>query len=119
MVNAITSGATSYASSNMQAAPIQQTGSTNSSQGSARSTTTAADTVQLSASAQAHAMQQQGMNVKTIAANMGVSTQDVDSYLGISSSATGGGGSGSQTLQSVASKVTVHGPQTYLHGSAS
>ncbi len=55
-------------------------------------------------------MQQQGMAVKTIAANMGITTQDVDSYLGLSSATSGGGGGGLSTLQGIAAKVRVNGP---------
>jgi len=50
------------------------------------------DTVQLSPTAQASAMQQQGMSVTEIASSMGTTTAEVDSYLGIVASSSSGGG---------------------------
>ena len=41
------------------------------------------DTVHLSQTAQATALHHQGMSVKQIAANLGITAQEVDSYLGI------------------------------------
>src|ERR1700728_2579472 len=50
------------------------------------------DTVQLSPTAQATAMQQQGMSVMEIASSMDLTTAEVDSYLGIAASTSSGGG---------------------------
>lgn len=108
MVNGISNSGSTSALTNVHTAGIQQTQPTSTKASS--QTTAAGDTAQLSAAAQAHAMQQAGMSVKAIAANMGISTQDVDSYLGISSISSAGGDNGAATLQSVAAKVTIHGP---------
>jgi hypothetical protein len=58
------------------------------------SSTAAADTVELSETAQATALHQQGESVKEIASNLGVTTQVVNGYLGITTTAiiSGGGG---------------------------
>jgi hypothetical protein len=50
---------------------------------------TSSDSVQLSDTAQVAAMNQQGMSVKFIASNMGLTTAEVDSYLGITASSGG------------------------------
>lgn len=50
------------------------------------------DSVQLSATASVAAMHSDGMTVNQIAASSGLTTAEVDSYLGISTSATAGGG---------------------------
>jgi hypothetical protein len=42
-----------------------------------------ADTVEISDSAQAIALNQQGQSVSQIAVSLGITTQEVDSYLGI------------------------------------
>ena len=108
MVNAISSTSASYASAATQAVAATQT------QANAASTTPAAspqaDSVELSPVATAVAMHQQGMQVSTIAANMGITTKAVDSYLGITSSGSGGGGGGTSELQSVAARTKVLGP---------
>jgi hypothetical protein len=44
-------------------------------------------------------MQQQGMAVKAIAANMGITTQTVNSYLGITSTSSGGAGGAAAVAQ--------------------
>lgn len=56
----------------------------------------AEDTVQLSTTAQVAALHTSGMSVKQIAASEGMTTQEVDSYLGITttSAPSGGGGGG-------------------------
>ena len=121
MVNAISSSATSYSRESTQAGAVQRTQPVATSQGSAQAALAATeDSVKLSAAAQAHAMQQQGMTVKTIAANMGITTQAVDSYLGIGSlSSGGGGGNGPATVQSIAAHTRVIGaPSSGTHTSS-
>jgi hypothetical protein len=63
------------------------------------------DTVELSTAAQVVAMRQQGMSIKQIAANMGLKTSLVDTYLGVTtSSATGTAPSSSAQSQRPASE---------------
>lgn len=50
------------------------------------------DTVQLSLTAQVTAMQEQGMSVTEIASSMGMTTSEVDTYLGIAAASSTGGG---------------------------
>jgi geranylgeranyl pyrophosphate synthase len=50
--------------------------------------TTAADSVHVSASAQAELLEQSGESVAEIAANLGVTTQIVDQYLDITTATT-------------------------------
>lgn len=73
---------------------LQGAGNTTASTQSAKPA--AEDTVKLSATAQVAALHTNGMSVKQIAAAMGMTTQEVDTYLGITttSSAVAGGGGG-------------------------
>ena len=110
MVNAISSSAVSYIGAASQTAAVQAIQPVAATK-TAKSAAPQTDTVQLSPAAQAHAMQQQGMTVKTIAANMGITTQAVNTYLGISSLTTAGGGQGaSAQLKKIASEVRVNPP---------
>jgi hypothetical protein len=59
---------------------------------SATGSASIADTVQLSLTAQVTAMQEQGMSATEIASSMGMTTAEVDSYLGIAASIPSGGG---------------------------
>ena len=52
------------------------------------------DNVQLSTTAQATAMQQQGLSVSQIAASMDLTTAEIDSYLDITTTTSGGAGGG-------------------------
>ena len=112
MVNGIGSGATSYANASMAMMAAQKTQPLTTSQRTTQVAAPAADSVKLSATAQAHAFKQQGLTVKGIASNMGITTSDVNSYLGISSLVTAGGGNGPAQVKSIASHVQVNGPQT-------
>jgi hypothetical protein len=62
---------------------VQSQGNTSTS---ASGSASASDTVQLSLTAQATAMQQEGMSVAQIASSMDLTTAEVDSYLGIATS---------------------------------
>lgn len=83
-----------------------------SSQSSLSSTGT--DSVQLSSTAQVSAMHQQGMNVNSIAANMGLTAAEVDSYLGITTASSSGGGHGAPAAAHAApaSKSTSASPSS-------
>jgi hypothetical protein len=52
----------------------------------------ASDTVTLSPTAQAAALQQQGLTINEIATNLGVTTATVDGYLDITTAVSSGGG---------------------------
>jgi hypothetical protein len=107
MVNGISSSAASYTGASMQAAQVQAVQSTVATPATAR-VPPQEDSVSLSAPAQAHAMQQQGMAVHAIAANMGTTTRTVNSYLGITSTSFGAAGGGSMAeLKNVAAHVRV------------
>ena len=60
--------------------------------GSSSGNAPVADTVQLSTTAQVTAMYTDGMSVQEIASSMGLTTPQVNSYLGISTSGTAAGG---------------------------
>lgn len=72
--------------------PTAATGSQGNSSNSSPQPASGSDTVKLSATAQALAMYQQGVSVNLIAANLGVSTAVVDSYLDLTTSSSSGGG---------------------------
>jgi hypothetical protein len=74
----------------------------------AGATASGADSVQLSPTAQANAYQQQGLAANLIASLMGVTTQTVDGYLGITTVSTGGGGG---THTAGAHKAPAHSTQ--------
>ena len=57
---------------------------------SSSAVTSASDSVQLSPTAQATALYQQGLTVKAIATDMGLTTAEVDSYLAITTSISTG-----------------------------
>jgi len=68
---------------------VQSSGNTSTG---ASGSASASDTVQLSLTAQAAAMQQEGMSVAQIASSMDLTTAEVDSYLGIVTSIPSAGG---------------------------
>ena len=84
---------------------------------SASGSASASDTVQLSLTAQATAMQQEGMSVAQIASSMDLTTAEVDSYLGIATSIPSGaripsGGGASNTPAPTHSAATASSGST-------
>lgn len=63
------------------------------------------DQVKLSPAAQAQSLYQQGESVKEIAQNLGCTTQDVDTYLGVTNSTTSSLGSTNGGAQYSSSQV--------------
>lgn len=115
MVNSISSASTSDVYSPLSTAAIQQTAQlARTSHGPSSRTSSAvpqSDTVDLSPIAQAHGLKQQGMSVKTIAQNLGVSAKDVDKYLGIGALVMGArDAGGKKEIATVAAHVRVNPP---------
>jgi hypothetical protein len=107
----ISSDTTSSAVNGYQpAALVQSLGNT-----SASPSASASDTVQLSLTAQVAALQQEGMSVSEIASSTGLTTAQVDSYLGIAAASSSGGGIPS----GVASKAPVATPTAAAASSGS
>lgn len=88
MVNGISSNAASYAGANTQTDPVQRTQATKANQSAAKTTAPDEDSVKLSPTAQARLMLHQGMNVKQIARNLGLSVQAVSSSLGLTTTSS-------------------------------
>jgi hypothetical protein len=116
--------------SNNSISPIISSGQISrgiTSQGTTASSTTRAnvysdaDTVQLSATAQASAMHDQGFSVQEIAYSLGVTSQVVDGYLGIATSVSqdaAGGGTGPTTAAASTAKAS-HAVAGWGSGSSS
>ena len=89
MISIMSSNSVSTVNGYQPTPAVQSQGITSTSVSGSAS---ASDTVQLSLTAQATTMQQEGMSVEEIASNMDLTTAEVDSYLGIATSIPAGGG---------------------------
>jgi DNA-binding NarL/FixJ family response regulator len=89
MVNGISNNAAaSYDGANTQTDPVQRTQATTAGQSITKTAAPGEDTVKLSPTAQARLMLHQGISVKQIARNLGLSVQAVSTSLGLTTTSS-------------------------------